>query len=81
MKIEEAWRIMAEATASKLDACKNDFSDSDYDVLENYMEVTRALLVATYEGDFESLPGPEEAPWCPNEIMWFLMDAKQGQQK
>lgn len=63
---------MARVTSTKLAQLAEDgYTDSDYDVLENYLTVTNALLSADYDGD-QYMPAKDEAMWCPDEVIAFL---------
>ena len=73
MTLHEATLHMMEVTAKKTAAvAKLGYTDSDYDSLENYLDVTARLLIADYNDDTDIVPGPEEAPWCPQPIIDFL---------
>jgi hypothetical protein len=75
MTTSEALSRMLRVTADKAHRMsQNGYTDSDYDVMENYLTVTNSLLAADYEDDMSILPQASEAPWCPESVIKFLQD-------
>lgn len=70
----EALEVMARATAERLIRLAEDgYTDSDYDTLENYLDITNQLLSADYECNDSYLPSFRDAPWCPDVVRNFLI--------
>lgn len=77
MNTREALMVMLTHTATKAKGMTEGYSDSDYDVMENYLTVTTQLLTADYEEDPSLLPTASEAPWCPEEVINFLKEHEE----
>lgn len=78
MTLHQALSIMLSHTAIKANTMATaGYSDSDYDVMENYLTVTTQLLTADYEEDPSLLPTASEAPWCPEEVINFLKEHEE----
>lgn len=77
MNVREALKVMLTHTSTKANAMVSGYSDSDYDVMENYLTVTNQLLAADYEDDPSLLPTASEALWCPDEVVNFLKEHEE----
>jgi len=75
MTTREALNTMLAAVHDKAQVMLHyGYSDSDYDTMENLLDVTQGVLAADFEDDESLLPRAEEAPWCPDEVIAFLRE-------